>query len=254
MLRKKKRDPIVVQANCLIGACVNLTLNEHKVLKYIISKVYNINDKNEGLKRYRFLISDMQREIDIDGNHVYTNTLKHLKGLRDKSFTIHDSVTNKNIYTSWILEFGYDYVDDLEDNRKYVEVLISDSLQPYLQNLGKLYSYTKYKLSDICNMTSTYSLILYEILLRELHGRGTKEWIIPLNEYRDLLGLLPKQYTNTTHLKTRVTSVAVEEINAYTELNVKFEYVKRGVKIVGVKFEVEDGPKSIRRKKVLPQK
>jgi plasmid replication initiation protein len=247
MLRKKKKDPLVVQANCLIGACLNLTLNEHKILRYILSKVYNKDEKGEGLRdNYKFLVSEMQDTLEgVGGSHIYTDILKHLKSLRDTSFCVHDIKLGEKLQVSWITSFSYTTDENSEDYRKYINVSISKKLQPYLQNLGDkampiLYDYSKYKLKDIPKMTSMYSLVLYEAFLKELKGRASLEYNLSLSDFRELVGVGVNQYSDVSHLKERVIHVSVEEINEYTDLTVSCSYVKKGAKIIGVKFSIRD--------------
>ena len=229
----KKKEPLVVQSNYLVGACVSLTLNEHKVLRYIISKIYR---KGEELKKYRFLVSDLQEEMNMGGTCLYTDILRHLRTLRDTSFYVEDINSNERIYTSWLSSFKYALNDSSNDNKRYVEVVISEHLQPYLQNLDEYY--TKYKLSDLKGMTSTYSLLLFEIFNKELYGKSNRDIIMPLYDFKELLGIPSDKYTRPYDLKKRVIDNALSEINTQTDLGVRYNFLKRNTTVTSIEFYI----------------
>lgn len=96
----------------------------------------------------------------------------------------------------------------------------------------------KYVLTDLTvtsNFKSGFSWTLYDYL-RGLYGA----WYISLSKeaVMKLFGVEDKKsyQTNTGKLKQAVLDVAIAEINEFTELDVKYEQIKKGRSIVGFKL------------------
>lgn len=101
----------------------------------------------------------------------------------------------------------------------------------------------KYVLTDLtvtANFKSSFSWTLYDYL-RGLYGC----WYISLTKdaLMELFGVEEKKsyQNNTGLLKNRVLDVAIAEINEFTELDVKYEEIKKGRSIVGFKLMWSSG-------------
>lgn len=137
--------------------------------------------------------------------------------------------------------------EDLENERfKYINVfhemeyekgtftfVWAPKIIPHILDLKERYVLTD--LTVTANFKSGFSWTLYDYL-RGLYGC----WYVSLTK-EDLMKLFSvekkKSYqTNTGLLKTYVLDIAVAEINAFTELDVKYEEIKKGRSIVGFKL------------------
>lgn len=137
--------------------------------------------------------------------------------------------------------------EDLENDRfKYVNVfhemeyekgtftfVWAPKIIPHILDLKE-----KYVLTDLtvtANFKSGFSWTLYDYL-RGLYGC----WYVSLTKevLMDLFSVEKKKsyQSNTGKLKQAVIDVAISEVNAFTELDVKYEEIRKGRSIVGFKL------------------
>src|SRR5690625_4073090 len=118
------------------------------------------------------------------------------------------------------------------DNGKFIFEWNSNMI-PHILELKE-----KYVLTDLtitANFKSSFSWILYEYL-KAFYGYTNKE--LSKGELLKLFSVENRKtyQKNTNRFKHVVLDVAIDEINKYTELNVRYDEVKSGNKIVGFKI------------------
>ncbi len=94
--------------------------------------------------------------------------------------------------------------------------------------------FSKIKLGIQNRFTSKYALFLYELFFDYLGIRQTPE--IPLEKFRELVGLEKHEYKAFNDLNKRILKPALNEINKYTDIFVEVEKIKIGRKISFLKF------------------
>ncbi|MDM7519918.1 RepB family plasmid replication initiator protein [Lactococcus lactis] len=136
------------------------------------------------------------------------------------------------------------------------EVLIrfSPEIIPYLVNLKKIF--TQHALSDIAELNSKYSIILYRWLSmnynqyehysvkggrREEQVESYRNPSISIKELRIMTDTV-NEYRQIYDFEKRVLKNAVEEITAHTSFNVTYEKVKKGRSIDSIVFHIEKKP------------
>ena len=82
-------------------------------------------------------------------------------------------------------------------------------------------------------MRSAYSIRLYE-LLRSYAGLHSKTFDID-----DLKAQLFAPYTNFKDFRRKVLEVATKEINEYTDIEITWEPIAKGRKVVKVEFTIK---------------
>ena len=133
------------------------------------------------------------------------------------------------------------------------EVLIrfSPEIIPYLVNLKK--NFTQHALSDIAELNSKYSIILYRWLSmnynqyehysakggrREEQVENYRNPSITVKELRVITDTV-NEYKRFDSLETWILKKPLEEINAHTSFNVSYEKVKKGRSIDSIVFHIE---------------
>ncbi|WP_332379793.1 RepB family plasmid replication initiator protein, partial [Lactococcus lactis] len=133
------------------------------------------------------------------------------------------------------------------------EVLIrfSPEIIPYLVNLKK--NFTQHALSDLAELNSKYSIILYRWLSmnynqyehysvkggrREEQVESYRNPTISIKELRTMTDTV-KLYKEFRDLDKRVLKESLEEINTHTSFNVTYEKVKKGRSIDSIVFHIE---------------
>ena len=105
-----------------------------------------------------------------------------------------------------------------------VNIRFATDIYPYLSELEK--NFTKYRLANIVQLTSVYAVRLYELLICWL-GQGLHNKEFDIDEFRRLMGADDK-YTQFGQLKERVIVPALEQINEFTDHEIRVSYRKVG--------------------------
>lgn len=132
------------------------------------------------------------------------------------------------------------------------EVLIrfSPEIIPYLINLKK--NFTQHALSDLAELNSKYSIILYRWLSmnynqydhysykggrREEQVEAYRNPSISIRELREMTDTI-NEYKKFGNFETRVLKEPLEEINAHTSFNVTYDKIKKGRSIDSIVFHI----------------
>lgn len=132
-----------------------------------------------------------------------------------------------------------------------VMIQFNQFIMPYLINLKA--EFTQYKISELKELNSKYSLILYRWLAMNysqyehysVKGGRRAEQVeayrnpsITVKELREITDTI-NEYTRFQSFENRVLKNAIEEINAHTSFNVSYEKVKKGRSIDSIVFHIE---------------
>lgn len=249
----KARDYSVCKSNDIVQkARYNFSLAEQRMIAYICSKIKPIKFTNRTKEdafqlEYDFNILDYIRICGIEDNgRVYEECKALLKGLRDKSMwlTLPDG---SETTVGWLAK--------ATTNKKsgIAKIKIDEDLAPYLFDLQT--KFLSYGLKNILNMKSQYSIRLYELLKsyhdmkigqtdhREWQEKAYKpkkiSWIVDLENFKKMLMVdTIKSYKDYSLFRVKVLEVAQKEINELTDINVYFEPIKKGRKVIKLKIDI----------------
>ena len=220
----QQRSYKVIKANEMIQkARYDLNITELKLLAFIISK---IKPGDEELKSYAFPVKDFCQVCGIDYSNGwnYKHIKALLKGLRDKSFWVMDENGNE-VLIGWLQKAR------ISKGSGVITVKLDEDMHKYV--IGLFSNYTQYELLSTLPMKSAYSFRIYELLKSYAF---TKSHTFKVDDLKQKLGA--EHYTNFKDFRNRVISTAVKEINLYTDIEVSWEPVKYGAKVVEVKFSI----------------
>jgi plasmid replication initiation protein len=218
---------IVYKSNKVIEAAFKLNLNEHRLILMAIGKV---NPKTELLATDRFevTVKEFAQHFNISEDKAYQTLKEATEQLFERYVVIDnpdpDNPTIKQTKTRWISSI--DYVPDLGK----VSLYFAQRMLPYLSQLkGK---FTFYLLENISEMSSTYSVRLYELLM-QWKTTGKREIEIDwLKKQFQIEG----KYASIIDFKKRVIDPAVKDINDYSNYSVSWEQRKTGRKVTHLIF------------------
>ena len=140
------------------------------------------------------------------------------------------------------------------DYHDEVKIEFHREIMPYLINLKK--NFTQHALSDIAELNSKYSIILYRWLSMNYSqyehystkgGRRAEQVenyrnpSITVKELRVITDTV-NEYKRFDSLETWILKKPLEEINAHTSFNVSYEKVKKGRSIDSIVFHIEKKP------------
>ncbi|MCT0080606.1 RepB family plasmid replication initiator protein, partial [Lactococcus lactis subsp. lactis] len=137
------------------------------------------------------------------------------------------------------------------DYHDEVKIEFHREIMPYLINLKK--NFTQHALSDIAELNSKYSIILYRWLSMNYNqyehysvkgGRRAEQVeayrnpLISVKELRVMTDTVA-DYKRFTHFETRVLKEPLDEITKHTSFNVTYDKIKKGRSIDSIVFHIE---------------
>ena len=230
------REYLVVKSNELVQQNrFELSLIEQKTVAFICSMIKPIEslDRAKGMPfqlEYEFNIRDYCKVcgIDYDNGKNYANVKATLKKLRDRSMWITIPDGSESL-CGWLAKVNTNKQSGI------AKIKIDEDLVPYLFDLGQ--RFTQYQLYNILAMKSAFSVRIYE-LMKSYAFQKSKTF--ELDDLKRLLMVSDvKSYTNFNLFKTKVLEMAQREINELTDINITFEPITKGRKVVKVKFRIE---------------
>ncbi len=232
----KKREYLVVKGNELIQKNrFELSLTEQKTVAYICSmiKPIDIKDSITGVPyqlEYEFNIRDYCKVcgIDYDAGKNYADVKSILKHLRDRSMWLTMPDGSESL-VGWLAKVN------TYKKSGIVKIRIDEDLVPYLYELKE--RFTQYQLYNILAMKSAFSVRIYE-LMKSYEYQKNK--IYDLEELKQLLGVENvKSYKEFAPFRQKVLEVAEREINELTDINISYETIKKGTKVVKINFSIK---------------
>ncbi len=212
-------NELIVKHNDLVEARYNLNLTEQKIILYSVSKIDTNKDKFNLIK---LEVKEITKLIGTD-NDRYSEFSSIANGLMDKKIYFKD---RPNLDIRWLA--SSEYVGD-----GIIELEFSEKLIPYLLKLKE--KFTRYQLKNIINFKNKHSLRIYE-LMKQYQSIGKRNF--ELEEFKEIL-FLENQYERIYDFRRFVLDSAKEEINKNTDINISYETIKKGRKIVGLSFKIE---------------
>ncbi len=185
---------------------------------------FKVDDSNKH-SRFKEAIEKMQKQAFFQ-----------IKVVQDKGFDFENIVPIP--YVKWS-----DYHDE-------VTIQFSDKIMPYLINLKT--NFTQHALSDISELNSKYSVILYRWLSmnynqyehynfkggrRQEQVESYRNPVISMRELREMTDTV-NEYKNMTDFTKWVLKKSISEINEQTTFNVTYDKVKKGRSIESVSFHI----------------
>ena len=226
------QDPLVVKANRLVEAQFRVTLAEQRLLLCVLTKI------NSHPGSPLAITAETRIEIDVallstlfllPKKQAYALLKDAVDKLKERWLVIDapDPDTGlKQTRCRWV--HTIDYYDD--EGR--VGLYLAPKVIPFLSQLAS--EFTSYRIRNVAKMTSVYAIRIYELLL-QWREEGRRE--ISLAWLKARLELQEGEYERIDVFRKRVIEPAVEQINAVSNLRVKYSCVKRGRTVVGLLFE-----------------
>ena len=224
------RGYYVVKANAIVQKSrYKLSLPEQKTIAYICSMIKPISDNNYQLE-YTFDVRKYCRICGLDYNNGknYIDVKAILQKLSDKSMWIEQG--DEEVLVRWLAKVR------TNKRKGTVYIKVDEDLVPYLFGLKQ--EFTKYQLLDILAMKSAYSIRIYE-LLKSYAGLQEKTFDITDLKKRLMVEEI-ESYNRFPDFRRKVLDIAVKEINALTALNISYEPIYKGRKVIKVKFTMQN--------------
>ena len=241
-LEKRK----VVEHNSLITSIAKMDKTPLKMFELAVSCI----DTEKPLEDNTVYLSkkDLFAFFKVSDNDKHSRFKEAVEKMQKQAFFKIKSNKALGIEYESIVPIPYVKWTDYND-----EVLIrfSPEIIPYLVNLKK--NFTQHALSDIAELNSKYSIILYRWLSMNYNqyehysvkgGRRAEQVenyrnpSISVKELREITDTV-NEYPRFDNFERRVLKIALKEINDHTSFNVSYEKVKKGRSIDSIVFHIE---------------
>ncbi len=230
-----KKNYMVVKSNQLIQKSrYALSVPEQRAIAYICSlikprTVMDRTNKSPFELEYEFYIKEYAKVCEIEDNgRMYEETKALLRGLIQKVYwiTLEDGT-----------ETTINWINKVWTNKRNgkVKIRIDEDIAPYLFDLKE--KFTAYGLSNILKMKSQYSIRFYE-LLQSYKWQKSKTFKVDELKRMFMVENI-KSYENFKDFRKKVIEISVKEINLYTDIEVSWQPITKGKKVVQVEFFIK---------------
>ena len=223
------KKELIVKSNQVIEASYQLSSTEQRIVLAAISKISRDAEITDD-EIYRVTVDDL-KNLGVHEKTAYRDLKDGVNRLYERSINL--AIDDESIKMRWVQSIRF------LESKSVVGLRFSKEILPFISNLSR--EFTKYSLSDIAGMSSAYAIRIYE-LLSQYRSIGKRE--ISVENLRTMLEL-GKRYPLFADLKRWVIDTAVDQINEYSPLNVKYEQKKTGRKVTHIQFSFKEKSKSI---------
>lgn len=233
----------VVEHNDLISSVAKMDKTPLKIFELAVSCIDTENPPKDNI--VYLSKSELFSFFDVSDNDKHSR-FKHAIGkMQEQAFFNVRQVTNKGVDFERIVPIPYIKWNDYND-----EVIIEFNyrIMPYLIDLKQ--NFTQYALTDVMELNSKYSIILYKWLCmsynqyEHYNAKGGRR-SVQLEDYRNpsitikdlrVLTDTVTDYKKFYDFEKRVLKTATLEINTHTHFNVAYEKIKKGRMIDSIQF------------------
>lgn len=217
---------MIVQHNDLIGARQNLTLQEKRIMLWLMSQV-RAND--EDFKEHELSIKDFCKIVGVKDEGMYTRLAAITKGLMKRVVEV-QTINGSDVILEQFTLLSY---AKYQKSCGTVVLSFHPQMKKFLLNLQK--NFTKTSLSVSLSFSSLYSLRVYELFKKDTFVQFKSFSVL---ELRDLLCIKDGKYKQYKDLKKRVIESSINEINEKSDLVVDWVEVKTGRKVTSIKCSI----------------
>lgn len=226
------RENKIVKHNDIIQKSrFELSLVEQKTINFLVSLIKPKKDCTDLQPlEYTFEISQYCKICGIDyaNGKNYKQVRDTLKSLRDKSVIVTLS-NGMETSVSWLNKFWSN------KGTGQAKIRFDEDMAPYLFELCN--NTTRYELLNVLPMKSKYSVRMYEIS-RSWAKLSSKTYKI--EELRKMLNIPDNELINFKDFRRRVLEKSQQEINEHTDLNIYYEPITKGRKVIRIRIHISE--------------
>ena len=219
---------LVVKSNSLIQASYKLTLNEQRLVLLAVAGLNSARPGNRPgfnqVDRIRITAEEFREAWNLSSKDAYAALKDATNDLYERSIVeINGKRTTKD---RWVSRVAY------HDGEGWAELSFSPHITPHLTSLsGK---FTEYRLGQVANLRSTYAVRLFEWCIQFVDNGWL---IISLDDLAQRLGVGYKLYND---IRRYVIEPAVKELQAKSNLDIKWEPIKEGRSVKSIRFTFKE--------------
>ena len=208
----------------------NFTHNDYQVFLHLVSKIGGVDEfgkylQPEQLKREHILTAkDFSHVFNTDIHNTYRILNKACRKLMKTDLTLPRNESSE----FW--QINVCSMAKYNQKKGYVTIEFTDRIMPYLSQVRE--KFVLYNLKEIANFGSLYTTRLYE-LIQEFKDTGFM--IKSIEQLREIF-VVGSNFKRYNDFKRRTFDHACQEINDNYKMNLGYEEIKEGRKVIAVKF------------------
>ena len=235
----------IVEHNDLITSVAKMDKTPLKIFELAVSFIDTENPpKNNTIYLSK---AELFSFFKVDDSNKHSRFKEAIAKMQEQAFFEVREEKNKGFKFRRILPIPEVAWTDYDDK---VLIRFDQAIMPYLIDLKQ--SFTQYALSDLVELNSKYSIILYKWLSMQYNqyehysvkgGRRAEQVeayrnpSIPVKELRTITDTL-NLYERFTKFESYVLQNSLKEINAHTHFNVTYDKIKKGRSIDSIVFHI----------------
>ena len=236
----------IVEHNDLITSVAKMDKTPLKIFELAVSCIDTENPpKNNTIYLSK---AELFSFFKVDDSNKHSRFKEAIAKMQEQAFFEVREEKNKGFKFRRILPIPEVAWTDYDDK---VLIRFDQAIMPYLIDLKQ--SFTQYALSDLVELNSKYSIILYKWLSMQYNqyehysvkgGRRNgqlEEYCNPSITVKELRAITDtiKEYQHFPHFENWILKKPLEEINAHTHFNVFYDKIKKGRSIDSIVFHIE---------------
>lgn len=240
-----------VQHNDLITSVAKMDKLPLKIFEFAASFI-DPNSPPENNEIY-LSKSDLFMFFNVSDSNKHSRFKQVIENMQKQSYFVMNRKSNEGLDFESIVPITYVKWDDHSDE---VIIEFNRHIMPYLLQINQ--DFTQYAISDILELNSKYSIILYKWLSMHYNqydyykskGNRTnrqlellKNPVVTVKELRRITDTM-NEYPRFTNFESYVVKNALKEISEYTHFEVTYEKYKKGRSIESIKFFVDEKQKA----------
>lgn len=241
-LEKRK----VVEHNSLITSIAKMQKTALKMFEFAVSCIDTENPPKDNI--IYLSKKELFSFFDVSSTSKHTRFKEAIEFMQKQAFFQIKEKKNKGYEMTSIVPIPTVKWNSYNDN---VMIQFNQFIMPYLIDLKA--EFTQYKISELKELNSKYSLMLYRWLSmnynqyehysykggrREEQVEAYRNPSISVKELREITDTV-SLYQTFKDFDSYVLKNSLKEINAYTSFNVTYEKVKKGRSIDSIVFHIE---------------
>lgn len=235
----------VVEHNSLITSIAKMDKTPLKMFELAVSLIDTDNPPKD--QTVYLSKQELFAFFKVDDSNKHSRFKEAIEKMQKQAFFQIKIVQDKGFDFESIVPIPYVKWSDYHDE---VTIQFSDKIMPYLINLKT--NFTQHALSDISELNSKYSVILYRWLSmnynqyehynfkggrRQEQVESYRNPVISMRELREMTDTV-NEYKNMTDFTKWVLKKSISEINEQTTFSVTYDKVKKGRSIDSIVFHI----------------
>ncbi len=220
----------VVQSNAFVrGRQPKLKIASMKLLRLAIMQ---ISPNDSDFKPYVVSVKDLAKLIGMNPDNLYREAKAVKNDILENHVDVYDDVEEEFKGYSWALVCEY-------KKKVGFAIVLNPLLKPFLVGLRD--NYTLYPFLDVKQLTSTYGIRIYELIMSYIIGDIPKNGChvrINLDDLR-LACDCEDKLVQIGQFKEKVVDKAIADINEHGSLEISYTDIKKGNTIVAFDFFVK---------------